>query len=448
MVPVLLAAQVGCQVYSPEPLTRDAVDAALASPAYGELGAVWSARLHPLLPAVEIDLADGLDPTEAACLAVVLNPDLRIERARRGIATAATVQAGLLPNPQLGATFDRVSGGQTAGTVNAWGLAFGWDLGALIEHGAQLEAARASDRAAGLDLLWQEWRVACAARLASTTAYWQERICEVLAETVERQQRTRDALSDALESGDATRIEYEITLADLQSSQMQLRAARRMRDLAQIEVRRAIGLAPTSPLEPAAPPDPWRSALPSLDEAFAAARAARVDLAALRAGYEAQEERVKAAVRGQFPRLNVGLNTARDTGAVETVGVGVTIDLPIFDRAQGRIASERANRSALLAEYTAREFALRADLAAILSELERLGPEIEAQLSYWDDRSASLAELERLESNQMMDLFGVESMRMTTATAHLDLIRLQQRQAELRVGLEAVTGRFDGQELE
>ncbi len=162
----LLVLLSGCQSFTPRPLSREAVDAALAPPSMPSVAEAYQSRPHPLLPPVLIDAGDGIDPTEAACLAVILNPDLRAERASRGVVTAQLVQAGLLPNPQLIALLDWPSGGMTAGAIPAYGFGLGWDINALIEHSANLEAARADDRSAVLDLLWKEWQVACAVRVS------------------------------------------------------------------------------------------------------------------------------------------------------------------------------------------------------------------------------------------------------------------------------------------
>src|SRR6202043_3802905 len=82
--------------------------------------------------------------------------------------------------------------------------------------------------------------------------------------------------------------------------------------------------------------------------------ARRPDLLALRAGYDAQEEKVRQAIIEQFPKLNIGASYARDTTGVFTFTPAVTISLPIFDRNQGNIAIEQANRQVMHAEYQAR----------------------------------------------------------------------------------------------
>jgi len=72
------------------------------------------------------------------------------------------------------------------------------------------------------------------------------------------------------------------------------------------------------------------------------------------------------------------VSTARDTGGVGTVGISTSIDLPFFDRNQGRIAEERATRKQLFDEYAARVASARSDVATIMSSIHFLRRQIAA----------------------------------------------------------------------
>jgi hypothetical protein len=113
-----------------------------------------------------LNLRRGLGPDQAAVLAVILNPKLRADRDRRGLAVAQLIQAGILPNPTISYTRDFVAGGSTNGTVTAYGLTGSWDISALVSHGAKVAAARANVQAISLDVAWTEWQTAVAAKLA------------------------------------------------------------------------------------------------------------------------------------------------------------------------------------------------------------------------------------------------------------------------------------------
>ncbi|MFX8762610.1 TolC family protein, partial [Acinetobacter baumannii] len=80
---------------------------------------------------------------------------------------------------------------------------------------------------------------------------------------------------------------------------------------------------------------------------FAIARDSRTDLAALRAGYDAQEASVHKAVLDQFPTLNLSVTGNRDSAGNLLLGPTIDFTLPLWNRNRGGIAVERATRKAL-----------------------------------------------------------------------------------------------------
>src|SRR5205807_3060384 len=156
----------GCAKYRAMPLTRPAVERALEAPSDEGLSIAARDVRHPLLPPVRIDLRTGLTPDAAAIVAVVANPALRVQRDHRALASAQLLQAGLLPNPSLDFTLDPVTGGDTAGTVTGYNVGISWEVTALITHDAKVAAARAGSRSVRLDVAWQEWQFAQAAKRA------------------------------------------------------------------------------------------------------------------------------------------------------------------------------------------------------------------------------------------------------------------------------------------
>jgi len=166
----------------------------------------------------------------------------------------------------------------------------------------------------------------------------------------------------------------------------------------------------------------------------------RLDLLALRKGYESQEARLRAAILAQFPRLNIGLSRARDTSNVVTTGFGVSIDVPIFDRNQGRIAIERATREQLLHEYMASLFDARAEITAILADLQS----IEKQIGVAEDAipiATNLIQNYRralLEGNA--DVVTYYNARNELLSKRIDVFKLKGDLAGRIIALEIASG--------
>jgi outer membrane protein TolC len=164
---ILLAA--GCAHYDgkPDALGAAAVDAALRAPALDSLK-VSAARIeHPLLQPLFIDGRDGFTPDEIALMTVIVSPRLRALRDQRGVAQAQVVQAGLLPNPQLGYSLDQQLGNSDPTLINGGSLGLSWEVTSLLSYRDRLAAARSTASALDLDIAWQEWQAAQAARLAA-----------------------------------------------------------------------------------------------------------------------------------------------------------------------------------------------------------------------------------------------------------------------------------------
>ena len=103
----------------------------------------------------------------------------------------------------------------------------------------------------------------------------------------------------------------------------------------------------------------------------------RPDLQALQAGYRSQEEKFRGAVLAQFPALNVGLTRARDTSGLYSVGFGLTLSLPVFNRNRGNIAIEDATRKKLYDEYQNRLNGAYSEIALALENLPLLRSQLQ-----------------------------------------------------------------------
>jgi outer membrane protein TolC len=186
-------------------------------------------------------------------------------------------------------------------------------------------------------------------------------------------------------------------------------------------------------------------ALPSSKDIDTSIEHSRLDLAALRAGYLSQEAKLYGAVLSQFPKIGLGITRARDTSNVGTIGFGVTLDLPLFDRGQGRIAAEHATRQQLFDELAARTFDARADADRALVELASMGPQV-AESQRTAERLGSLARrLGEARARGDTDIVQLNQAQNDAADAAVESIRLRQLEAELRIALEVSTGALVGE---
>src|ERR1035438_8169105 len=149
LAPILLVASAfvligsGCPTYRSKPLDHASVDRALVPPAMDSVRVAAAQIRHPLLAPIVIDGRGGYTPNEIAAMVVIVSPELRALRDQRGVAEAQVVQAGVLPNPQLGYSVDRPHGAYNPAVVAGRNLGLSWEVASLLTRHDQVASARA-----------------------------------------------------------------------------------------------------------------------------------------------------------------------------------------------------------------------------------------------------------------------------------------------------------------
>lgn len=371
----------GCAHYAARP--PEDRPALLAAPAAAVLSERAEAIDRPWLAARKVDLAAPLTPDAIAALAVVNNPDLAAQRVRAGVADAQVFAAGLLPDPTFSIGADKILSGPDTFTNIAGVL--GLDLNALRTRAVTREQAVAQARQVRLDLAWAEWQTAGAARLQAVRIAWLTRIVDLAGRSDADAQSLLQRTSAAAARGDVAASAAETQRIAAYDAGQRLRTARQDLLSARHQLNALLGLPPETEL--ALAPDETPPGPPDAASLFALASTDRLDLAALRSGYDAQEAAVHKAVLDQFPSLGLTINAARDTTDNRTLGPAIDFTLPLWNRNRGGIAVERATREALKAEYDARLFQTRADIAEAVAAMRLTRQQLDSARSGLDTLS-------------------------------------------------------------
>ena len=443
MCVLFLAILAGCASYRPMPLTAKAVQQRLAVPTNDTIRIRASQIHHPILRPITFDASNGLSPDEAAILAVLANPSLKAARDARGVASAQVLQAGILPNPQVSYSFESPVGGDTSGKVNALGIGLDWSISSLVAREARISAARSHENSMDLAIAWREWQVAEAAKLHVYRVLFAEKRLAL----TNAAKGILERICVTMEHGVTIGVE---TTAHLKEAQWRLQEARQncLRTQAEViverlELSRVLGIPGGKEIRlEEGIPLPMVAGIPEISELFKDIEKRRLDLLALRYGYESQEERLRAAIKSQFPKISLGLTGGRDTDGLKTVGIGISISLPIFDRNQGRIAAAHATRRQLFDEYAARLFEARSDVAEISEELH-------STLEQLQNADKTIRELQQLTEHYRkaadrgsLSIIDYYQVLLQLNAKKLGKLALQRRLVELAIGLEIASGRY------
>jgi outer membrane protein TolC len=431
------------QSYHSLPLSGSGIAQRLRGRSLNALEVDTAQLRHTRLPPIHLSPKGGIGPDQAAVLSVLLSPKLVAERDRRGLAQAQLVQAGVLPNPSVGYTRDFVTGGFTTGAFSPYGFTGSWDVSSLVSHGAKVKAARENVDAIRLDVAWTEWQTAEGAKLAFYRVLALEAQITRAKQIDDDQQATVAALQSAVDRHEKSVVDLAAAQATRQDSLATVLSLQQELDQRRLALKRAIGFLPQAQL-----PIRHDFALPSSvsppsdKELFGSLENQRLDLVGLRQGYQSQEETVRAAILAQFPKVTLGFAHGSDASNVHTTGFGITFDLPLFDRNQGAIATEKATRQKLYDEYTNRVFEAHSDIASALSDIRSLNQQI-------NTAQAALPVFQRLvdtaksaSDEGAADVLGYFQARVNLNQRSLQILKLKQQLIEAKSALELASGRY------
>src|SRR5437773_5575880 len=397
----------------------------------------------PEIPSQIVDLRQGIGPDEAATIALYSNPALRAIRDRSGLVAAQLIQAGILPNPVVSYARDFVTGGNTAGTTTGYNFTAAWEFSALIPFLPKQTAARKSFQSVDLDVAWQEWQIAVNARAAVYRLMGLDAQVAQAREATEGLQQSSDAMRKAVDAHEKTVLDLAAVESATQDSRATMLALEQEFEKQRLGLNKILGVEPETKVALRTGLTlPTRLAPPSQRELSDNVESRRLDLLGLRQGLESQNATVRAAILAQFPKMSVAFVKASDTTNVHTTGFNVAVDVPIFDRNQGVIATERATRQRLRDEYNQRVFEARSDIAVAIADIRSLNRQIAAA-------EEALPLLEKLVSSAQTaveqrnaDVLSYYTARSNLLQKRIQLIKLQEQLLEAHTALEIASGRY------
>jgi len=294
-------------------------------------------------------LARPLTADAAVRVALLNNRELRAALREVGVARGELVQAGVLPNPEVGVEVMPRQEGLEHTHVE---LEVEYDLTSAIlspvrERAAQAELEAARYRAAGTVV-----ELGYAVRAAFYGVQASQQRLAIANRALDALAAGRDAARALFEAGntpelDAATQEAGYEAARITTAQIELELLERRERL-----HRLLGLSgaeTTWRIAAEIPGAPEELGLPPRAEARAIA--ASLELAEMRARLEAAGRRAGALrTEGSLPDMAVSLRGEREDEAW-LVGAGLRLTVPLFDRNQGAAMAREAQFDSLLERY-------------------------------------------------------------------------------------------------
>jgi outer membrane protein TolC len=395
-------------------------------------------RSLPAWPPARLDL-------EALTLvAFYFLPSLELARAEWAVAEAGVTTAGGRPNPVLtagpGYNFSVGAGGPTPWIPFA---NLDLPLETAGKRGHRVARAKELAEAARLRLSTVAWKV----REQLHANLLEHAAATARAERLRAQQRIQEKmlalLEQRVEAGAAARTEMSPVRIALLKTGLDLAAAVRQAEASRVALAGSLGL-PVRALEGVAF-DLDVSTSPKTDPSLTAPEArqraltSRSDVLGALAEYAASQSALQLEVARQYPDLHLGNGYQYDQGEHKWT-LGLSAELPVFNRNQGPIAEAEARRQAQAVRVLALQARIIADvdgaLAAWSNALEQAAKQSQVRLLA-AEQAETVAALVNAGAADALELAGAQLEAAATDLAQQDaLVSVHRAGAQLEAALQ------------
>lgn len=318
---------------------------------------------------------------EAQRLALRQNPSVLAAQQERAIAAGDVRQARLLQfNPEIGAVIPSGDRGAVTGELSVT-----QQLEVAGQRRLRISAATIGvSRAEGIA------REAARATLIDVSAAFLRAVAgdrrrDIAQATLSLNQRLLEAVRIQVREGEVSVLEANLAEIELGRARARLIQIRREQVSADLELKRLLGLSPTSALRLVVDSSlsglnaPAQAASDNPDSLMRAALERRPDVAAQAAAVRQLEALSALARREAVPNLRVGLVTERDADAGGTaVGTSIGMSLPLFNRNQGLVDRRRAEAAQAGFQLRAVELRARTEVVDAWRSLQAAEQELRA----------------------------------------------------------------------
>lgn len=366
-------------------------------------------------------------------VAFYFDPSLDVARANVGVAEAGAIMAAERTNPALSWS-PEYSANSPVG-VSPWTLGFNLDIPIETagKRGYRIAQAVQLTEVAKLQVAEAGWATRSRVRAALSDHLLTLRENELLQTEITARSTVVHLMEQRLAVGEVSRPEVDAARTQLAQARVSLQAAEgRLRE-SRIAIATALGVPPsavenTSFDWPGFETPPDEETL-STDAVQTAGLLNRLDVRRALAEYEATERALQLEIAKQYPDVHLQPGYLFDQGE-HKFAFGLSLELPVFNRNQGRIAEAKARREKAAADFLALQAQVigeihkaRARYQAALTELK----EVETSLSELQDRTekATQRAVELGEADRLA-LTGVQLQRLVVARARLDALRRAQ----------------------
>ena len=303
--------------------------------------------------------------------------DLLAARQRLAIAEGRLLQAGLRPNPTLNAEYGspRFLGGEAERDLS-FGVSQTFELGG--KRNRRVALAQAELNQTRSEVLGIERRLAVEIRTSYTNAISAARQLDVLEELIASDEEVVRATEARLKEGDVAPLDVNLVKVEADRLRVQAIQAKSELETQIIQLKTAIGADVAESLRLAPQPDRPPRLDMSLSELTEFAFRERADLEAAKLGEQLGSARIDLAKANAVPNIAGSVKYSQNRQIIDfppslrvspfpqtdnALTFGVSVDIPVFNRNQGEIASATGEKVQATRQREFLESTIKRDVA-------------------------------------------------------------------------------------
>ncbi len=352
------------------------------------------------------------------------SPALDVMRAKWGVAKAAVITAGALPNPS--ASFFGEHHSSTPGGISpwTWGISLSIPVQTAGKRGYRIRQAMHLSAAAQLNIAETAWHVWSGLRRSLLGLYAATGGQRYLRKQLLAQEKIAKLFEKRLSVGQSSQFEVTQSRLALDKTRLVIAANRKRTAIARSSLARALGL--------------QAKALNGIRISFGVLKRApvpvhlkdvrreallgRADILSALQEYDASQSALQLEIAKQYPDIHIGPGYEWDQGD-NRWALGISLVLPVFNQNQGPIAQAKARRKELAAKFAALQ-------AEIIGQIDS------AEAAY----SESLKDLRVADSIVSAEGANLQAVRARFRLGQANLLDLEQAKMEF---FTAQLSRFD-----
>jgi outer membrane protein, heavy metal efflux system len=358
------------------------------------------------------------------------HPSLEVARAAWQGASAGVVTAGQRPNPTVSYMPQYVfnSHGEPPWVHT---LTLDIPIETAGKRAARLAQARHLSDSARLTLAATAWQVRSQLRVCVIDYVSAMRREALLRQEVSLEEQVVKSLEQRRDAGALASSEIMPTRLLLQKALLDLAGAEQQQAEAHARMAEAIGV-PLGALKDVQIEYDLTSLPPGLDRLTSRdvrrqALLHRADVLAALADYGASESAVQIEVARQYPDIHINTGYEFDQGLQKWGFLGFGVELPIFNRNEGRLAQAEARRKEAAARVEAVQAKVIAELDRALAVYESVGKSLESSQAFLAAQRQQQASAEQQVQAGAADRLDVLTVKVDMAASELTLADTQTK---------------------